>query len=192
MRKVIAAMKVSLDAKMQGPEGTADWVEAWSEDFGLTPQIDACLLGGGMYPGYEAYWTAIRAQPDTSIWITGEPPTSAELEWARFTETTPHYVLSSTLQIATWPNTSFLRSIEEVVELKQQPGKDIYLIGGARITSSMIDAGLVDELRLITYPLIAGTSSDALFADAQRRRLHLRTVRQLSSGKVASTYRIHP
>jgi dihydrofolate reductase len=192
MRNLIAAMKVSLDAKAQGPEGIADWVEAWSEDFDLTPQIDACLLGGGMYPGYETYWTAIRTQPDTPAWITGEPPTSGEQEWARLTETTPHYVLSSTLQSATWPNTSFLRSIEAVAALKQQPGKDIYLIGGAHITSSMIDAGLVDELRLITYPLIAGSGSDALFGAAQRRGLGLRTVRQLDGGKVASTYRINP
>jgi dihydrofolate reductase len=122
----------------------------------------------------------------------GKPPTAAEQEWARFTETTPHYVLSSTLQTATWPNTSFLRSIEEVVALKQQPGKDIYLIGGARITTSMIDAGLVDELRLITYPLIAGSGSDALFEGARRRGLGLRMVRQLDGGKVASTYRINP
>jgi dihydrofolate reductase len=192
MRSLIVGMKVSLDAKMQGPEGVADWVEGWSEDFDLTPQIDACLLGAGMYPGYEAYWTAIRTQPDTPVWITGEPPTSAEQEWSRFTETTPHYVLSSTLQTATWPNTSFLRSIEEVVALKQQPGKDIYLIGGARITTSLIDAGLVDELRLITYPLIAGSGSDALFEGAQRRRIELRTVRQLDGGKVTSTYRINP
>ncbi len=192
MRKLIAAMKVSLDAKTQGPDGTADWVEAWSEDFDLTPQIDACLLGGGMYPGYEAYWTSIRTRPDIPVWITGEPPTPAEQEWARFTETTPHYVLSSTLQTATWPNTSFLRSIEEVVALKQQPGKDIYLVGGARTTTSMIDAGLVDELRLITYPLIAGSGSDALFEGARRRGIGLGTVRQLSGGKVASTYRINP
>jgi len=101
-------------------------------------------------------------------------------------------VLSSTVQTATWPNTSFLRSMEEVVALKQQPGKDIYLIGGARITTSMIDAGLVDELRLITYPLIAGSGSDALFEVAQRRRISLCTVRQLDGGKVASTYRINP
>jgi dihydrofolate reductase len=192
MRNLIAAMKVSLDAKTQGPDGIADWVEAWSEDFDLTPQIDACLLGGGMYPGYEGYWTAIRTQPDTPVWITGEPPTSAEQEWARLTESTPHYVLSSTLQSATWPNSTFLRSIQDVVALKQQPGKDIYLIGGARITRSMIDAGLVDELRLITYAVIAGSGSDALFEGAQRRRLGLSTVRQLSGGKVASTYRINP
>ena len=190
MRNLIAAMKVSLDAKTQGPEGTADWVEAWSEDFDLTPQIDACLLGGGMYPGYEAYWTAIRTQPDTPVWITGEPPTPAEREWARFTHTTPHYVLSSTLQTTTWPNTRFLRSMEEVVALKQEPGKDIYLVGGARITTSMIDAGLVDELRLITYPLIAGSGSDGLFEGARRRGIRLGKVRQLSGGKVASTYRI--
>jgi dihydrofolate reductase len=192
MRNLIAAMKVSLDAKTQGPDGTADWVEAWSEDFDLTRQIDACLLGGGMYPGYETYWTAIRTQPDTPVWITGQPPTSAEQEWARFTETTPHYVLSSTLQTATWPNTTFLRSIQDVVALKKQPGKDIYLVGGARITTSMIDAGLVDELRLITYPHIAGIGSDALFEGAQRRPIGLRTVRQLDGGKVASTYRINP
>ena len=46
MRKLIAAMKISIDAKMEGPDGTADWVEAWSDDYGLTPHIDACVLGG--------------------------------------------------------------------------------------------------------------------------------------------------
>jgi hypothetical protein len=57
MRKLIAGMKISADGKVEGPEGFADWVESWSEDYGLTEQIDACVLGGGMYPGYERYWT---------------------------------------------------------------------------------------------------------------------------------------
>jgi hypothetical protein len=48
MRKLITGMKLSLDGKMEGSEGYADWVEAWSEDYGLTPQIDACVVGGGM------------------------------------------------------------------------------------------------------------------------------------------------
>jgi hypothetical protein len=43
-------MKVSLDGKIEGSEGYADWVETWSEDYGLTSQIDACVLGAGMYP----------------------------------------------------------------------------------------------------------------------------------------------
>jgi len=52
-------MKISVDGKIEGPENGADWVEAWSEDYGLTPQIDACLLGEYV-PGYEQYWTGYR------------------------------------------------------------------------------------------------------------------------------------
>src|SRR5215831_19006905 len=129
-RKLIAGMKISVDGKIEGPEGTADWVEAWSDDYGLMPQVDACLLGGGMYPGYERYWTAIQNEPDKPVWITGSAPTSAEIEWAGFAAQTPHYVLSRTLTSALWPKTSFVRGLEEIAALKQQPGKDIYLVGG--------------------------------------------------------------
>jgi dihydrofolate reductase len=130
MRKLIAGMKISVDGKMEGPEGTADWVEAWSEDYGLIPQVDACLLGGGMYPGYEQYWTAVQNEPEKPAWITGSAPTPAEIEWAGFSAQTPHYVLSSTLTSALWPKTSFVGGLEEITALKQQPGKDIYLVGG--------------------------------------------------------------
>jgi dihydrofolate reductase len=190
MRKLIAGMKISIDGKMEGPEGTADWVKAWSDDYGLTTQIDACVLGGGMYPGYEGYWTGIRNEPDKPAWITGSAPTSAEVEWARFAARTPHYVLSRTLTSAQWPNTSFVRGLDEIAALKQQPGKDIYLIGGARTTTSLIDAGLVDELRLIVYPLIAGEGK-ALFATTERRRgLELQKVQQLPDGCVSLIYGI--
>ena len=59
MRKLITGMKLSLDGKIEGAEGYADWVEAWQDDYGLMPQVDACVLGGGMYPVYEQYWTAV-------------------------------------------------------------------------------------------------------------------------------------
>jgi|SRR5215471_21534604 len=190
MRKLIGAMKISADGKVEGPEGMADWVAAWSEDYGLMPQIDACLLGGGMYPGYEQYWSAIHNEPDKPHWITGAPPTPAELEWAGFAGKTPHYVLSGTLTSALWPNTSFVRRLDDVAALKRQPGKDIYLVGGARTTASLIDAGLVDELRLIVYPLIAGKGK-ALFASTERRReLELRKVQQLQGGQLSMVYGI--
>ena len=83
IRKSIAGMKVSVDGELEGPEGTAAWVKAWSDDYGLTPQIDACVLGAGMYPGYERYWTAIRNEPDKPVWISGSAPTPAEIEWGR-------------------------------------------------------------------------------------------------------------
>src|SRR6059036_745936 len=46
MRKLIAGMKISVEGKIEGPEGYADWVEAWSDDYDLMLQVDACLLGG--------------------------------------------------------------------------------------------------------------------------------------------------
>jgi dihydrofolate reductase len=190
MRKLIAGMKISVDGKMEGPEGYADWVDAWSDDYGLTPQVDACVLGGRMYPGYEQYWTAIRDEPDKPHPLSGQVPTPAEVDWARFAAQTPHYVLSSTLTSAGWPKTSFLRSLDEIAALKQQPGKDIYLMGGAHITVSCIDAGLVDELRLIVYPLMAGEGKALFATPGSRRGLELQKVAQLSDGRVSLIYGI--
>lgn len=184
MRKLIAAMKISIDGKMAGPDGLADWVEGWSDDYGLMAEADACLLGGGMYPGYERYWTMLRDEPEAPVPMTGKPPTAAEVEYARFTARTPHYVLSNTLEAASWPNTHIVRSLEEVAALKAQPGRAIYLVGGGRTAGSLIDAGLVDELRLIVYPLIAG-KGQALFATEQRRGFALRRAETLPDGRVA-------
>lgn len=190
MRKLITGMKISVDGKMEGPEGYADWVDAWSEEYGLTPQIDACLLGSVMYAGYERYWSAIQNEPDKPLPMTGKLPTPAELKWARFAEQTPHFVLSNTMTSALWPKTRFVRTLEDIAGLKQQPGKDIYLMGGARMTASLIDAGLVDELRLILYPLLVGEGK-ALFATTQHRRgLELRKIQQLTDGRVSLVYGI--
>jgi dihydrofolate reductase len=190
MRKLISAMKLSADVKFEGPEGYADWVDAWSEDYGLTPQIDACVVGGGMYPNYERYWTAIQIEPDKPHWLSDQLPTPAEIDWARFAAKTPHYVVSNTLESAQWPQTRFVRNAGEIAALKQQAGKDIYLMGGARLTASLIDAGLVDELRLIVYPVISG-GGKALFATSEmRRNLDLQKVQQLPGGRVGLTYGI--
>jgi len=183
-------MKVSLDGKYEGADGMADWVEAWSNDYGVLPDIDACLLGGGMYPGYEGYWTGIQNEPEKSHWITGKTPTGGELEWARSGARLPHYVLSSRPMSPQWPSTRVLRNIDEVAALKDQPGRSIYLVGGGRTTAVLVDAGLVDELRLIVYPVIAGKGK-ALFAGAERRQaLELRSATPLEDGKVFLNYAI--
>jgi dihydrofolate reductase len=188
MRKLISAMRLSADQKFEGPEGYADWVEAWADDYNLTPQIDACVVGGGMYPGYEKYWTTIQEQPEEPHWMSNRRPTPAEIDWARFAAQTPHYVVSSSLTSAQWPQTRFVRTFDEIAALKQQQGKDIYLMGGARLTSSLLDAGLVDELRLILYPVISGAGK-ALFGTLQGRHgLELRSVQQLPGGRVSLIY----
>jgi len=190
MRKLIGAMKMSIDGKIEGPSGVADWVEAWSDDYQLSPQIDACVIGGGMYPGYEIYWTAIQNFTGEPLPMTGRLPSPEEIAWGKLAARTPHYVLSRSAVSAQWPQTRFLRGVEELAALKRQPGKDIYLMGGARVTAALIDAGLVDELRLILYPLIAGEGK-ALFATLTARHgLALQGMRELSGGRVGLTYRL--
>ena len=86
-------MKLSAD-------GMADRVKAWSNDYGLTPQIHTCVVGGGRYPGCKQYWTSVRSELGKPLWITGIAPTPAEIEWARLAAQTPDYVPSSTLTSA--------------------------------------------------------------------------------------------
>lgn len=190
MRRLIAAMKASLDGKIERTQGPAEWVNAWSDDYGLTPEIDACILGGGMYPLYEKYWTSIQTEPEKPAWITGAPPTKAEREWAEFARRAPHYVLTNTITQAAWPNTRFIRGLGEIVSLKQQAGKDIYLVGGAKTTASLIDAGVVDELRMIVYPLIAGEGKGLFAVTERQRNLELRSVEALPDGRVSLVYRV--
>ena len=188
MRKLITGMKITLDGKIQGEDEMADWVEAWADDYGVMAEVDTCILGAGMYPGYESYWSGIQADPATPAWITGTPPTAAERDWAHFIKRTPHYVLSSAMTEAQWPLTRFLRNADEVRALKARPGRNIYLVGGAKTVASLMDEGLVDELRLIVYPLICGDGK-ALFGDVHKRRgLFLQRTQTLPDGRLHLTY----
>src|SRR5262249_34127349 len=120
--------------------------------------------------------------------LSGTMPTQGEVDWAVFAAAIPHYVLSSTLTSAKWPHTSFLRNLDEIAALKQQAGKNIYLVGGGRTTASLIDAGLVDERRLVVYPLIV-SEGPAFFATARNRHgLELKTVEPLPDGRLSITY----
>jgi dihydrofolate reductase len=190
MRKLIAAMKVSLDGRTEGPDGYADWVNAWSEDYGLMERVDACLLGGRMYPGYEQYWTAIRQAPDQPLPMTGKLPHLAELRWSEFVQRTPHYVLSTTLEAVNWPQTHLLQHADAVRDLKAQAGKDIYLMGGASLVGSMLDAGLVDEMHCIIYPLLVGQAKGPFDRLRHRRELKLLSQRQIGEGLIHLAYQI--
>jgi dihydrofolate reductase len=90
-----------------------------------------------------------------------------------------------------WPNTNIIGGLEEIATLKQQPGKDIYLVGGTRTTASIIDAGLVNELRVIVHPLIAGEAKALFAATKHRSGLKLRNIQELSDGRTGLIYGIN-
>lgn len=188
MRKIVAALMVSLDGLIEGPNGEVDWVDSWEDPFDVLPRIDTLVLGGGMYPGYERYWSAVLADPRSALPFSGKTATKGEVDYARFAAKTAHIVLSTTLNEVAWTNTRIVRDIEEIRRLKEQPGKDIHAVGGATLVSSLVNAGLVDELRLVVHPLLLGRGK-ALFKDVEERHaLTFLEAKPLSVGKVRLTY----
>jgi dihydrofolate reductase len=188
MRKIIAALVMSLDGFIEGPNRELDWVETWEDPFNLVSQIDTCILGRGMYPGYEQYWQAILTNPKGILPFTGKVATKGEIDYAHFAEKTLHVVLSKTLDHVGWKNTRIVRDIEEIRKLKQQSGKGIYAIGGATLVSSLMNVGLIDELRIGVAPIVLGGGT-ALFKDVkERRQLKFLEATPLESGLVRLTY----
>jgi dihydrofolate reductase len=188
MRKIIAALQMSVDGFIEGPSGELDWVETWEDPFDLLPQIDTCILGRGMYPGYQQYWRAILANPEGILPFTGKVASKGEITYAHFADKTPHIVLSKTLDEVAWKNTRIVRDVAELGQMKQQPGKDMHAVGGAALVSSLLNVGLIDELRLVVQPIVLG-GGKALFKDVKERHaLTLLGVKPLTSSKVCLIY----
>src|SRR6266487_2608721 len=189
-RDFIAALQMSLDGNIQGANGEVDWVDSWSDALDLIADVDAAVLGGGMYPGYEQLWGSIAADPHSAATMLGREATDGEVEYARWTQRTPHYVLSTTLDKVGWESARLVREVSELRSAKEQPGGAVYIIGGAALVSSLMNEGLIDELRLIVHPIILG-SGKALFAGVRHKEmLELVQSRAGRSGRVVLTYRI--
>lgn len=106
----------------------------------------------GCIRGYEQYWRAILANPKGILPFTGKVASKGEIDYAQFADMTPHIVLSKTLDQVSWKNTRIVRDVEEIRKMKQQPGEDMHAVGGATLVSSLMNAGLIDEIRLVVAP----------------------------------------
>jgi dihydrofolate reductase len=192
-RKIIAALEVSVDGFIEGPNGEMVWAmmedkETWRDVFEMLAGVDTLILGRKMYPGYEQYWLAVLADPGGILPLSGRVASKNEIAYARLAESMDHIVLSSTLDKVAWKTTRIVRDVEDIRKIKQQPGKDMYAVGGATLVSSLMNLGLIDELRLMINPLILG-GGKALFKDVKERHsLKLIRVKPLKSGKVSLTY----
>jgi dihydrofolate reductase len=180
MRKVVAWELVTLDGVMESPE-------RWSFQFhndemaeanasGMAA-ADAMLLGRVTYQEFAAFWPYQNS---------GEQP------FTDYLNNTPKYVVSTTLEEPLeWQNSTLVKDdvAEEVARLKQEPGKDIGIVGSGTLVRSLLRDGLLDELGLMVHPVVLG-SGKRLFEDgSDEMALELVDSKTFSTGVVYLTYR---
>ena len=99
-------------------------------------------------------------------------------------------MLSKTLSDPSWPTARIVHDIDEIRTLKQQPGKAAYVVGGPGLVASLINAGLLDELRLIVHPVATGGGTAVFGGIAERQPLELVSAEPTTSGRVNLAYRL--
>ena len=191
-RRLIAAMQVTVDGRILGPEGEVDWVDSWADGLGLLPPVDAFVLGGGMFPDYERFWAVLLEDPAAAAQMLGRDPYPHEIAYATVAAETPHVVLSSTLTDATWPTARIVRDLDDIRALRAQAGDAAYVVGGPGLVASLIGAHLLDELRLIVHPVLAGGGTSLFDAIDERHALELVAAEPMPSGRVNLAYRLRP
>ena len=189
-RLFIAALQVSLDGYLQGANGEVDLVDSWGDALGLVPGADAAVLGGGTYPGYEMLWGSIAADPRSGTAMLGREVTEGEADYTLWTQRTPHYVVSTTLEKVSWETAHLVRDVSELRPLKDQPGEAVYVIGGAALVPSLLNEGLIDEVRLIVHPVILGGGKSPFAGVKEPRTFQLAQTSAGRNDRVVLMYRV--
>jgi dihydrofolate reductase len=161
---------VSLDGVMQAPGGPEEdrsdgfeqggWLVPYADDdmgqamVAFFEDADAFLLGRRTYEIFAGFWPKVTDTND---------PIASKLN------NLPKYVPTRTLNDASWSDTTLLKGdiAEEVAELKTRPGRELQVHGSGRLAQALMEHGLVDEYRLLTYPVILGAGR-RLFADGAK------------------------
>jgi dihydrofolate reductase len=165
MAKIVVTEFVSLDGVVEDPGGSETYkYGGWSFEFDRGPEGDAfkveetrnsqaLLLGRVTYEGFAEAWP------------------SREGEFADMFNSMPKYVVSSTLQAPEWTNSSVLEGdlVEEVEKLRERPDGDIVVHGSVQLAQALIAKDLVDELRLMVFPVVLGTGK-RLFGDPGEKK----------------------
>lgn len=179
-RRIVLDLAVTLDGFIEGPKGEVDWC-IMDPDMGFADflnSIDTILYGRKSYDLWGQY-------------IPDEGVDDAEKEIWRLIQSKKKYVFSKTLREIDGNAILIKENIQhEVEKIKKEPGKDIWLYGGASLVTTFINLGLIDEYRLSVHPVVLG-SGKPLFIDMnQRIELNLVSIRKFTSGVVQLCY--HP
>lgn len=185
MRTLASFIIISLDGFYEGPKGEFNWaiVDEEFRDFAIRQLDDADTLGFGRatYEFMAAFWPTDEAQ-------------AADSEIAPRMNNMPKLVFSTTLEDATWSESTVVRgeATELIPEIKAAEGRDILVIGSAHLTTSLAQAGILDELRIMISPIVIGQGRSLFETLNERVSLELLRVRQFDSGNVLLTYRPTP
>ncbi len=178
MRKLFSFMAISVDGYHADPSGTAEWQTFGSEfaDYSVEQldEVDTLVFGRTTYEGLAAYWTSDSG--------ADFDPRIAE----RMNGLTK-LVVSTSLTSVTWSG-SELASVEEIAAYKETPGKDLAVLGSSTLVGSLLEAGLIDELRLMINPVLL-TAGAKVFEQVGATPLQLIRVRPFESGLVLLYYR---
>jgi len=177
-------MNITLDGFMAATDGGLDWhLNNWTTDMAdlLAQQLndaDTILLGRNTYSAMAAYWPAVS---------TGLLLSRADLAYATMINSCEKVVCSTTLKNPRWDNTLVISSNirQEILKLKQQPGKDIIVYGSHTLVQYLSKFNLIDEYLLWLYPVTIGGGMP-LFNHPQK--LELMGSKTLSSGVVVLRY----
>jgi dihydrofolate reductase len=179
MRRVIASEYLTLDGVMEEP---GKWsFPFWNDEaaqfkYDELFASDALLLGRVTYEGFAKAWPTMTGTGDFGERMNG----------------LPKYVVSTTLDTVEWNNSQLIKEnvAEEIAKLKQQPGQDILIGGSGELVRTLMEHDLIDELRIMLYPIILGIGK-RLFRDGiDKKALRLVDTKTTSTGVVILTY--HP
>jgi dihydrofolate reductase len=184
MGRIIVTEFVSLDGVMEDPGGSEDFKHGgWSFEFSRGDEGDkfkvdetndaaAMLLGRATYEGFAEAWP------------------SRDGEFADKFNNMPKYVVSSTLENPEWTNTTVLKGdVAQAVEtVKEQVDGDVVVHGSGQLSQALLDQGLVDELRLMVFPVVLGAGKRLFGPMADKRTLRLTDSKIVGDGVAILVY----
>jgi dihydrofolate reductase len=169
MRRVVLGLAVSLDGFIEGPNGEYDWCFT-DQDYGLTD----------FFKGVDAIFMGRKSYEVSSTMEENNP-------WKGMKT----YLFSRSIDKSPANDVELVRSLDEAKIIMNKPGKDIWLFGGAELTTAFINAGLVDELWLSVHPILLG-SGKPLFQNIDgRKNLKLIESKAYETGLVSLKYSQH-
>jgi riboflavin biosynthesis pyrimidine reductase len=188
-RDLVAVLQMTLDGRILDADGGSAWVDSWADGLELLPPVNGFVLGAGMFSAYEQFWTAMLEDPAAAAEMLSRDPYPREIAYAELAAQTEHLVLSATLADVTWPSARIVRSIEEIRTFKHDDVGAVYVVGGPTLITSLLDAGLLDELRLIVHPILVGDGPSLTKVHRSPQHLQLVAAEPAAGGRVTLAYR---